>query len=64
MLGQLTSIHSYGLEEGVEDGEVLPPQETAAQAIQITVDQSVLSSAKQQPKASRGCLSLSSVVKG
>ena len=36
------------MEEGVEDEDVLPRTRPAAQAIQFTVDQSVLNSAKQQ----------------
>ncbi|KAF7344629.1 Ribonucleoside-diphosphate reductase [Mycena sanguinolenta] len=47
-LGQLTSMHFYGWKRG-QDGHVLPPHtRPAAQAIQFTVDQSILNDAKRR----------------
>ena len=47
-LGQLTSMHFYGWKKGLKMGMYYLRTRLAAQAIQFTVDQSVLSSAKQQ----------------
>ena len=47
-LGQLTSMHFYGWKKGLKTGMYYLRTRPAAQAIQFTVDQSVLNSAKQQ----------------
>ena len=47
-LGQLTSMHFYGWKKGLKTGMYYLRTRPAAQAIQFTVDQSVLKSAKQQ----------------
>ena len=47
-LGQLTSMHFYGWKKGLKMGMYYLRTRPAAQAIQFTVDQSVLNSAKQQ----------------
>ena len=47
-LGQLTSMHFYGWKKGLKTGMYYLRTRPAAQAIQFTVDQSVLDSAKQQ----------------
>ena len=47
-LGQLTSMHFYGWKKGLKTGMYYLRTKPAAQAIQFTVDQSVLNSAKQQ----------------
>ena len=47
-LGQLTSMHFYGWKKGLKTGMYYLRTRPAAQAIQFTVDQSVLKSAKAQ----------------
>ena len=47
-LSQLTSIHFYGWKKGLKTGMYYLCTRPAAQAIQFTVDQSVLNSVKQQ----------------
>lgn len=47
-VGQLTSMHFYGWKKGLKTGMYYLRTRPAAQAIQFTVDQSVLNSAKQQ----------------
>ena len=47
-LGQLTSMHFYGWKKGLKTGMYYLRTRPAAQAIQFTVDQSVLNNAKQQ----------------
>ncbi|KAF9553232.1 ribonucleotide reductase alpha subunit [Agrocybe pediades] len=47
-MGQLTSMHFYGWKKGLKTGMYYLRTRPAAQAIQFTVDQSVLASAKQQ----------------
>ena len=46
-LGQLTSMHFYGWKKGLKTGMYYLRTRPAAQAIQFTVDQGVLNSAKQ-----------------
>lgn len=50
-LGQLTSMHFYGWKKGLKTGMYYLRTRPAAQAIQFTVDQSVLASAKAQAAA-------------
>jgi ribonucleoside-diphosphate reductase subunit M1 len=47
-LGQLTSMHFYGWKKGLKTGMYYLRTRPAAQAIQFTVDQSVLNNAKAQ----------------
>lgn len=47
-LGQLTSMHFYGWKKGLKTGMYYLRTRPAAQAIQFTVDQSVLKQAKKQ----------------
>lgn len=47
-LGQLTSMHFYGWKKGLKTGMYYLRTRPAAQAIQFTLDQSVLDSAKKQ----------------
>lgn len=47
-LGQLTSMHFYGWKKGLKTGMYYLRTRPAAQAIQFTVDQSILKSAKAQ----------------
>ncbi|XP_006462492.1 hypothetical protein AGABI2DRAFT_223838 [Agaricus bisporus var. bisporus H97] len=47
-LGQLTSMHFYGWKKGLKTGMYYLRTRPAAQAIQFTVDQSVLNQAKKQ----------------
>ena len=47
-LGQLTSMHFYGWKKGLKTGMYYLRTRPAAQAIQFTVDQSVLNDAKMQ----------------
>lgn len=47
-LGQLTSMHFYGWKKGLKTGMYYLRTRPAAQAIQFTVDQSVLKNAKAQ----------------
>ncbi|KAM6494446.1 Ribonucleotide reductase, barrel domain containing protein [Amanita muscaria] len=47
-LGQLTSMHFYGWKKGLKTGMYYLRTRPAAQAIQFTVDQSVLKEAKKQ----------------
>ncbi|KAJ3575356.1 hypothetical protein NP233_g1163 [Leucocoprinus birnbaumii] len=47
-LGQLTSMHFYGWKKGLKTGMYYLRTRPAAQAIQFTVDQSVLSQVKKQ----------------
>ncbi|KAF8895575.1 ribonucleotide reductase alpha subunit [Infundibulicybe gibba] len=47
-LGQLTSMHFYGWKKGLKTGMYYLRTRPAAQAIQFTVDQSVLNDAKKQ----------------
>jgi ribonucleoside-diphosphate reductase subunit M1 len=47
-LGQLTSMHFYGWKKGLKTGMYYLRTRPAAQAIQFTVDQSVLNDAKTQ----------------
>ncbi|TFK70963.1 ribonucleotide reductase alpha subunit [Pluteus cervinus] len=47
-LGQLTSMHFYGWKKGLKTGMYYLRTRPAAQAIQFTVDQSVLKDAKKQ----------------
>lgn len=64
-LGQLTSMHFYGWKRGLKTGMYYLRTRPAAQAIQFTVDQTVLQSAKsqqakgKQPLTSRNTLSSS-----
>ena len=48
MLGQLMSMHFYGWKKGLKTGMYYLCTRSAVQAIQFTVDQSVLNSVKQQ----------------
>lgn len=52
-LGQLTSMHFYGWKKGLKTGMYYLRTRPAAQAIQFTVDQSVLQDAKKQQAAGR-----------
>ncbi len=52
-LGQLTSMHFYGWKKGLKTGMYYLRTRPAAQAIQFTVDQSVLLDAKKQQAAGR-----------
>ena len=47
-LGQLTSMHFYGWKKGLKTGMYYLRTRSAAQAIQFTVDQSLLKEAKKQ----------------
>ena len=47
-LGQLTSMHFYGWKKGLKTGMYYLRTKPAAQAIQFTVDQSLLKEAKKQ----------------
>lgn len=51
-LGQLTSMHFYGWKKGLKTGMYYLRTRPAAQAIQFTVDQSVLNQVKKQTAAS------------
>ncbi|KAF9445388.1 ribonucleotide reductase alpha subunit [Macrolepiota fuliginosa MF-IS2] len=53
-LGQLTSMHFYGWKKGLKTGMYYLRTRPAAQAIQFTVDQSVLKEVKKQNTASAG----------
>jgi len=50
-MGQLTSMHFYGWKKGLKTGMYYLRTRPAAQAIQFTVDQSVLKDAKKQQAA-------------
>jgi ribonucleoside-diphosphate reductase subunit M1 len=50
-MGQLTSMHFYGWKKGLKTGMYYLRTRPAAQAIQFTVDQSVLNDAKKQQAA-------------
>ncbi|KAF8704496.1 hypothetical protein AX14_013943 [Amanita brunnescens Koide BX004] len=50
-LGQLTSMHFYGWKKGLKTGMYYLRTRPAAQAIQFTVDQSLLKEAKKQASA-------------
>lgn len=50
-MGQLTSMHFYGWKKGLKTGMYYLRTRPAAQAIQFTVDQSVLKDAKKQQEA-------------
>ncbi len=63
-LGQLTSMHFYGWKEGPQDGMYYLRTRPAAQAIQFTVDQSVLASAKAQNAAASRSLGARPVARG
>jgi len=52
-LGQLTSMHFYGWKKGLKTGMYYLRTRPAAQAIQFTVDQSILKSAKAQTQSAR-----------
>ncbi|KAF8843336.1 hypothetical protein BDN67DRAFT_1066936 [Paxillus ammoniavirescens] len=52
-LGQLTSMHFYGWKKGLKTGMYYLRTRPAAQAIQFTVDQSTLKTAKMQETASK-----------
>ena len=52
-LGQLTSMHFYGWKKGLKTGMYYLRTRPAAQAIQFTVDQSILKSAKAQTQNAR-----------
>jgi ribonucleoside-diphosphate reductase subunit M1 len=49
-LGQLTSMHFYGWKKGLKTGMYYLRTRPAAQAIQFTVDQSLLADTKKVPK--------------
>lgn len=53
-LGQLTSMHFYGWKKGLKTGMYYLRTRPAAQAIQFTVDQSVLKEVKKQNSTSNG----------
>ncbi|KAF9242619.1 ribonucleotide reductase [Melanogaster broomeanus] len=53
-LGQLTSMHFYGWKKGLKTGMYYLRTRPAAQAIQFTVDQSTLKTAKLQETVSKG----------
>ncbi|KAH7906714.1 ribonucleotide reductase [Hygrophoropsis aurantiaca] len=52
-LGQLTSMHFYGWKKGLKTGMYYLRTRPAAQAIQFTIDQSVLKTAKTQETAGK-----------
>ncbi|KIL00191.1 hypothetical protein PAXRUDRAFT_821889 [Paxillus rubicundulus Ve08.2h10] len=52
-IGQLTSMHFYGWKKGLKTGMYYLRTRPAAQAIQFTVDQSTLKTAKMQETASK-----------
>jgi ribonucleoside-diphosphate reductase subunit M1 len=53
-MGQLTSMHFYGWKKGLKTGMYYLRTRPAAQAIQFTVDQSLLKDAKKQMASSNG----------
>lgn len=52
-MGQLTSMHFYGWKKGLKTGMYYLRTRPAAQAIQFTVDQSILKTAKTQENSSK-----------
>jgi len=52
-MGQLTSMHFYGWKKGLKTGMYYLRTRPAAQAIQFTVDQSILKTAKTQESSSK-----------
>ncbi|KAL4081043.1 ribonucleotide reductase [Scleroderma citrinum] len=52
-MGQLTSMHFYGWKKGLKTGMYYLRTRPAAQAIQFTVDQSILKAAKTQESTSK-----------
>lgn len=52
-MGQLTSMHFYGWKKGLKTGMYYLRTRPAAQAIQFTVDQSILKTAKSQESSNK-----------
>ncbi|KAJ7033696.1 ribonucleotide reductase alpha subunit [Mycena alexandri] len=63
-LGQLTSMHFYGWKAGLKTGMYYLRTKPAAQAIQFTVDQSVLNTAKAQNATAKATKAAAAVLTG
>ncbi|KAK7044678.1 ribonucleoside-diphosphate reductase, partial [Favolaschia claudopus] len=63
-LGQLTSMHFYGWKRGLKTGMYYLRTRPAAQAIQFTVDQSILNDAKVQNAKAKAASKPTAIVNG